>query len=141
MGWAVGEDAGRHIGYGVPAMCEQPDCSTSIDRGLAYACGGGVVGVGENCGLFFCSAHLSLRSSDDDDAEFVCERCATGQEPFNRKPDVPEWAEHVLTDGSWAQWRQENPAQVATFETIVSGSQGQPLPDGDRQQRVGGEPQ
>ncbi len=133
VGWAVGENAGRHIGYGVPAVCEQPDCSTNIDRGLAYACGGGAVGAVENCGRFFCAAHLTLQSSDEDgatDPEFVCERCATGQEPFDRKPDTPEWASHVLTDDSWAQWRQENPARVATFETIASAAHSQ-LMQGD----------
>jgi hypothetical protein len=33
MGWSVGEGKdGRDIGYGVPALCDHPDCSEQIDR-------------------------------------------------------------------------------------------------------------
>lgn len=35
MGWAVGYDSNwrRDIGYGVPALCDQPDCVEEIDSG------------------------------------------------------------------------------------------------------------
>jgi hypothetical protein len=27
------------------------------------------------------------------------------REPFEPKPDTPEWINHKLTDESWAKWR------------------------------------
>ena len=40
MGWAIGYDGRweRDIGYGVPAVCDHPDCNVRIDRGLDYVC-------------------------------------------------------------------------------------------------------
>ena len=106
MGWAVGEDQGRqrHIGYGVPATCDHPGCGASIDRGIGYACGGGVTSRVENCGLFFCGDHLTWAQDSE-----LCGRCAVGAEPFEPTPDTAEWIRHVLADGSWAQWRTDNP--------------------------------
>lgn len=52
---------GRPVGYNVVAVCDQPDCTTTIDRGVSYLCGGGArVGTPENpgCGLHFCTDHL-----------------------------------------------------------------------------------
>ena len=114
MSWAVGSDRdrGRHIGYGVPAKCDHPDCDANIDRGLAYACGGGVTEDVPNCGLFFCERHLSYTEADDESGErqgFVCERCLHDEPPFDASPDTDEWVQHVLTDESWAQFRAENP--------------------------------
>lgn len=121
MGWAVGELNGRDIGYGVPAICDHPDCTTRIDRGLAYACGGGVMGTVHNCGLFFCGDHLvRFLENDDRGGEDVCERCADGLPPFDPKPDVPEWIEHVLTDPSWQQWRDENPERVDAMRAALA---------------------
>jgi hypothetical protein len=138
MGWAVGERDGRHIGYGVPAECEQPECRVDIDRGLDFACGGGVTGKYENnCGRFFCHGHLyyvavvdgELVLDDDlteeqrfdDDLEWVavCARCATRKDPFPMKPDSREWAIHVLNDISWAEWREDNPQRVNAMRQIV----------------------
>ncbi|WP_037161027.1 hypothetical protein [Rhodococcoides fascians] len=106
MGWAVGEDRNRqrHIGYGVPALCDHPGCETRIDRGFAYACGGDPF---EHCGLFFCLPHLDHYNDDADN--YVCERCANDQPPFEPSPDVPDWVDHVATDKTWATWRSENP--------------------------------
>lgn len=111
MGWAIAEREGRHIGYGVPATCDYPGCVDHIDRGLGYACGGGVMGDAENCGLFFCSAHRTnfIPDADDNGGEWFCDRCANDQPPFDPTPDVDEWVQHVLTDDSWAQFRTENP--------------------------------
>ncbi len=38
MSYAVGNCGKhkRHIGYGVPAICDHPDCTEEIDRGLGY---------------------------------------------------------------------------------------------------------
>lgn len=108
MGWAVGEFEGRDIGYGVPAICDYPDCDLRIDRGLGYVCGFGVpYGGDEGCGLFFCIEH---------GGGSLCERCDSifpdDVEPFTPKPDVAEWSRHKLTDPTWKPWRDENPQQV-----------------------------
>lgn len=122
MSWAVGERDGRFIGYGVPATCDHPDCDKGIDRGLAYACGGGVLGTVENCGLFFCGEHLPYFAEDEvGGGESICERCADDLAPFDPKPDVAEWVEHVLTDESWDLWRRENPYRAA----VMRATQGQ----------------
>ncbi len=112
MSWAVGTGKdGRDIGYGVPALCDHPDCNAHIDRGLSFVCGMiNTDGEDRGCGLHFCSAHLR------DSARFgqLCFRCWPRQRtPFTRKPDLPEWNRHKLTDESWQQWRDENPKEVA----------------------------
>lgn len=106
MGWQVGYDTRWHrdIGYGVPAVCDRPGCGASIDRGLAYVCGGEPYG----CGLFFCGDHLLAGGKRQ-----MCERCAAEEElPFDPTPDTAEWLNWKLTDESWEQWRQGNPAEV-----------------------------
>ena len=111
MGWAVGYDSnwGRDIGYGVPAICDHPECVTTIDRGLAYVCGADPFGGDEGCGLFFCPEHLG----GNEGCSQLCERCLEGQIPFDAKPDIGMWIQHKLTDGGWSQWREENPEEVA----------------------------
>lgn len=112
MGYAVYEDrhaldygVDRWAGYGVPAKCDHPDCDVEIDRGFAYLCGDDPMddNPGEHrdgecmgCGLYFCAAHRF-----------------GNHEGFDPKPDAQEWEHHVLTDESWAQWRDENPSRVA----------------------------
>jgi hypothetical protein len=114
MGWSVGTDRdGRDIGYGVPALCDHPDCNTEIDRGLSFVCGMiNTSGEDRGCGLHFCTDHL--RNS----AKFgqLCFRCWPKQRsPFKRKQDIAEWVQHKLTDPTWAQWRAENPQDVAAL--------------------------
>jgi hypothetical protein len=29
------------------------------------------------------------------------------KQPFTRKPDLPEWTRHKMTDPSWEEWRKE----------------------------------
>lgn len=113
MGYGVYFRDGRWAGYGVPATCDYPDCGEAIDRGLAYICGG-EPGSEKGCGLFFCYSHLWL-GLDDDDPQ-MCERCCDEGPPFNPTPDTPEWITHMLTDGSWHQWRTESPAQVEAMK-------------------------
>lgn len=107
MGWAIGIGKdGRDIGYGVPALCDHPDCQTKIDRGLSFVCGMiNTDGEDRGCGLHFCATHL-LHS-----AKFgqLCQRCWPKlKTSFMRKPDLFEWQFHKFTDPSWAQWREEN---------------------------------
>lgn len=103
MSWAVGYDDKwqRDIGYGVPAYCDHPGCTEKIDRGLAFiCCAEQPYGGEEGCGLYFCDHH-------GDSFDGRCERCSEGKEPFEPKPDHPEWVQHKMTDPSWAKWREE----------------------------------
>lgn len=111
MGWSIGFDPqwNRDVGYGVPAVCDHPDCNASIDRGLSFVCcGSQPYGGKDGCGLYFCYDHHVGQKGE-------CERCEGGEKPFEPKADTPEWINHKLTDDSWAQWRTENPEQVATL--------------------------
>jgi hypothetical protein len=111
MGWAVYESPSGHrlrwAGYGVPAYCDHPECNEKIDRGLAYICGMvNTAGADRGCRLHFCSKHLLMSPKYGQ----LCERCYPRQKkPFDPKPDHPEWVQHVLTDESWKQWREDNP--------------------------------
>lgn len=111
MSWSIGYDNNwqRDIGYGVPAICDHPECNKEIDRGLSHVCMNEEPDGGDGCGLHFCSEHLSFSG---------CERCAAGLPPFEPKPDTPEWIKWKLTDESWAKWRAENPDTVAKLKGI-----------------------
>lgn len=106
MGWSIGYDTNwkRDIGYGVPAICDHPDCGEKIDRGLSCVCGGDPYGGDRGCGLYFCEKHLGCNPQ-------ICERCKSKSEPFTPKPDVPEWIHHKETDPSWKAWRDERKEQ------------------------------
>lgn len=110
MGWQIGFDNhwDRDIGYGVPAICDQPKCKREIDRGLSYVCGSEAYGGDFGCGLFFCSEHLIYSPSEKE----VCIRCFNEEDPFEPKPDIDEWNKWKLTDKSWAKWREDNPQKV-----------------------------
>lgn len=112
MGWSIGWDNNwkRDIGYGVPAMCDAPDCSEEIDRGLGYVCGGQEPYGGEyGCGLYFCSKHSFYHKFRGADrmGEY-CKRCVTHKPPYDAKPDIKEWVDFKNTDPSWAEWREKN---------------------------------
>lgn len=113
MGWSIGYDTRwkRDIGYGVPALCDHPDCNEEIDRGLSYVCGGEPYGGDNGCGLYFCHKHIFCNGPAQ------CERCIEGKEPFTPKPDISEWVEWKEIDESWAEWRAERDKQVS----VVSG--------------------
>ena len=115
MGWQVGYDSNwkRDIGYGVPAICDRPGCGAAIDRGLAYVCGGEPYGGEHGCGLFFCGEHMLFGETIPRCQQ--CERCLNGEPPFDPTPDTREWVEWKLTDGSWGQWRDENPDAVSAM--------------------------
>ncbi len=114
MGWSIGYDSNwdRDIGYGVPAYCDHPGCDKEINRGLSYVCGGEPYGGEYGCGLFFCADHQLLAVNEEQRYGFICERCDEDKDPFEPKPEHPTWINHVLTDSSWQQWRDENPDKV-----------------------------
>lgn len=118
MSWAVGYDSKwkRDIGYGVPAICDRPECGAAIDRGLAYACGGQPYGGEEGCGLFFCGEHMFISR----DRPQQCERCAEDEQPFEPMPDTSEWMEWKLTDESWDVWRGEHPEAVDEMRATLA---------------------
>ena len=120
MSWAVGYDENHHrdIGYGVPCICDHPDCNEKIDRGLSYVCGGEPYGGDEGCGLFFCDDHLGYCLTENsfyNDTPLVplCDRCKKKEPPYEPKPDTPEWIHHKSTDPSWEEWRQEQKRAIA----------------------------
>jgi hypothetical protein len=121
MGWSIGFDDkwNRDIGYGVPAVCDHPDCDKEINRGLSYVCGGAPYGGDEGCGLYFCHEHLFVDENRDEPV-VLCERCHAGQLPYLPKPDTLEWVEWKLTDESWQQWRDENPETVKELSERLS---------------------
>lgn len=116
MGYGVYEDTehGRWAGYMVPAECDMPRCENKITRGMDYKCDshagaevdGEYVSVEEGCGLFFCHSHLYDGGEAHADVE--------------AKPDSGEWMRWMLTDGSWEEWRAENPERVATMCELVA---------------------
>ena len=94
MGWSVGYDNRWHrdIGYGVPSICDHPDCAKEINRGLSYVCANSEPYGGEDGGgLYFCEGHRGD----------ICKH-----EGLETKPDTKEWNEHKLNDPSWAEWRK-----------------------------------
>lgn len=100
MSWGIGFDDkwDRDIGYGVPAYCDHPGCNAEIDRGLSYVCGGEPYGGDKGCGLYFCDKHGGGGR---------CSRCKKGRDPFDAKPDHPDWIAHKATHPSWEEWRQK----------------------------------
>jgi hypothetical protein len=133
MGWAMGFDRKwqRDIGYGVPAICDHPDCTEEIDRGLPYVCSGQQPHGGDHgCGLFFCGEHLSFSEFDDHGGMHpknngearecdMCERCYNFEPPFQKKADTIGWMDHKLSHESWQKWRGENTALVIEMQKQV----------------------
>ena len=111
MSYSIGFDRNwnREVGYGVPSICDHPDCNKEIDRGLSFVCGGEPYGGEDGCGLFFCKEHLWHSMGNKSQR---CERCIDEKEPFDKKPDTREWIEWKLTNESWKKWREKNPDEV-----------------------------
>jgi len=66
MGWAdCGSDSqGRPIGYAFEGVCDHPECSKALYRGVDAACGG-MHGADEySCEGYFCWDHLEFVSVD-----------------------------------------------------------------------------
>ncbi|UFU15998.1 hypothetical protein LQK89_17410 (plasmid) [Curtobacterium sp. C1] len=128
MGFQVYEDPDhdwRWAGYAVHAECDWDGCSTRIDRGLAYKCedhGDYVLMLDgeeisytrfddepdadevwqerDGCGLYFCPDH----------------KARTGEHAtVQPKPDSLEWEAHILSDDSWAAWREQHGTRVGVM--------------------------
>lgn len=69
------DDAGRPIGYGHAATCDQEGCDVPIDRGLAYCCGNMHGGGAHGCGGYFCPVHLRVAKHADGSLQGVCPEC------------------------------------------------------------------
>jgi hypothetical protein len=124
MGWSIGYDSKwqRDVGYGVPAHCDHPGCTKVIDRGLSFVCGGEPDGGEHGCGLHFCGSHLAGLNN-------LCACCRQSSKPFTPKPDHHDWIAHKLTDESWQQWRDENPAEVERLRAAVGRKYGDTVTD------------
>jgi hypothetical protein len=121
MGWAIGYDENwnRDIGYGVPATCDHPGCSTKIDRGLSYVCGGEPYGGEHGCGLFICAEHSHANRV----CSQLCQHCADRRrKKLQPSPDHPEWIAWKLNDESWQQWRDENPEEVERLKQAMEAT-------------------
>jgi len=115
MGYSVYENYNYPLltaGYGVPAYCDVAGCMERIDRGMAYMCQEHVsyetVGddeiehVYEGCGLFFCSKHEGVLGH--------------ALETVDTSREHPDWIHHVLTDDSWARFRELHPEAIARVQ-------------------------
>ncbi|NGO76769.1 hypothetical protein G6045_13995 [Streptomyces sp. YC504] len=60
-------------GYAVESTCEEPNCPTSIDRGMGYLCGDIPGGDEFGCGGYFCGAHLYMPAATSPGNR--CARC------------------------------------------------------------------
>jgi hypothetical protein len=108
MGWSLGWDSTwqRDIGYGVPAECDHPDCTTKIDRGLSHVCSNQEPHGGDGCGLYFCGKHQSYLGE--------CTQCQAGLPPFEPKPDIEKWNLTKLLGSRWSEWRTTEEGQKFT---------------------------
>lgn len=115
MGYAVYYDNTweRFSGYGVPAKCEHPRCGEEPGRGIEQICGESPGGAEYGCGMTFCGDHLLYCDAEDGSVKSLCARCQdvlendADFEPFAIKPELREWTDHIATDPSWAQWREQ----------------------------------
>lgn len=76
MGWVhCGFNAthNKEMGYGVEGICSHPGCTTKIDHGLSFVCGGMHEGGEHGCGNYFCSQHLFSHLCDESCA--LCCEC------------------------------------------------------------------
>lgn len=99
----------RWEGYMVPAICDWPDCTKSLDRGLGRRCESHDSWDDDDdescfeedgCDLTFCEDHLYR----------VAEH--TGIKP---EPDTAAWLDWILTDESWVEWRETYPEKAAAY--------------------------
>lgn len=149
MGYScyTSEKHGREQGYDVPAICDHPDCSVEIDRGVGYVCLDNQDHTA-SCGGFYCSEHSALafiisedefEDLDDDDAQELAESYGLKEKPefdedgyfyiCQHKPieykETRSWLEHIMGDESWQKWREEEPARAERIKTLLCQLQAQ----------------
>lgn len=119
----------RFAGYGVVAYCDHPQCNAVIDRGMAYACCGGIH-FSESCGGFYCAEHEAqlmcedeLEDLDEEEKQSILASYGLTEAPLfdesgmaklcNHPPiefkEHPEWIKHISKDKSWSTFRKEKP--------------------------------
>lgn len=118
MGYAVGHNGHRWVGYRVPAECDFVGCREKIVRGMAFLCGGGYLydyleddyedygwedewWSGCEDQFYFCGSH----SYHPDHAGNMEE-----------KGESPEWLRHIMTDETWEEWRRTDPNYQKYYE-------------------------
>ena len=147
MSWVVGfnQEQGRHIGYGVLAICDHPDCTVEIDRGLVYMCCENPH-PSPSCGGFYCAEHRDNyiygdEIDDMDDAELEAlgidvesqavfdavenadiVRCR--HSPIQPNKESASWLQHVIEDDTWSKWREENPEKVIAYQEAIKNKKG-----------------
>lgn len=99
MGYSVYWANGRWQGYGVPAYCDYPGCQEVINRGMGYQHpddGGDLIPR-----VFVCNEH---RYKDIESFDI-------------KRKEHQDWIDHVKTDDSWKQWREENQEAMKAMES------------------------
>jgi hypothetical protein len=65
-------------GYDVEAMCDRPDCTKRISRGIDALCGETPGGDEHGCGSYFCDSDLYMAPEDQIGYRcFLCSNIAT----------------------------------------------------------------
>lgn len=101
MGYGVYQANGRVQGYEIPAYCDYPGCREVIDRGMGYQ--HPEDNEGQTPNVFCCEKHKyeDLNSFEVEEKETV------------------EWLNHILTDHSWKQWREDKPEIVEKYKLML----------------------
>ena len=128
----------RISGYGVPAYCDHPNCMNEIDRGMAYACCGGIH-RSESCGGFYCSEHEApiisedeLEGLDDEEKQDVLESYGLSEAPLfdecgiayicNHPPiefkEHPHWIKHISNDSTWSTFRENDAEKFNALKAL-----------------------
>lgn len=90
----------RWHGEIVPAECDYASCHEDITRGIAYQC----ENPGCDCVYFYCSYHIGTVHDT-----FV----------IDPKGETEEWLRHIITDRSWASFRQERPEVIEYYLNLL----------------------
>lgn len=108
MGYAYYKLAsGKEAGYSVEATCEHPGCTTTIDRGMGYACGGDAGDQGGcACEGYFCGKHMySVDTLPDTHARTELRQCVSLCQQCTSQAAFLDWieeAEHYRADPQFA---------------------------------------
>ncbi|OTG87924.1 hypothetical protein [Acinetobacter sp. ANC 3813] len=139
------EKNGREQGHGVPAVCDHPDCTNEIDRGMGHLCFENP-NIEASCGGFYCSDHSDLSVTitedefdglDDDEALELAQSYGLDEVPVfdedgyfyicNHKPieykESRKWLQFIHDDESWQTWLEKEPVRAARIKAwLESGT-------------------